>query len=74
MAPPVIKNKRSPSTLAREIGLVLIIKVILLWLLWHFFFSEPEGKHMRLPEQQVTQHLLSNTSSNPPRASTQHDR
>jgi hypothetical protein len=49
------------SILAWEIGIVLIIKLALLWLLWDLFFSAPQAKHMHLPEAQVTQHLLSNS-------------
>lgn len=41
-----------------EIVLVLILKFISLWLIWHFFFSAPKAKHMQLPEPQVTEHLL----------------
>jgi hypothetical protein len=46
-------------TLAWEIGIVLIVKCVLLWLLWYFFFSTPQVKHMQMPEPQVTQHVLS---------------
>lgn len=60
------QSRRRGLTLAWEIGIVLILKVILLWLLWHFFFSAPQAKHMRLPEPQVTQHLLSNSPASTP--------
>jgi len=76
MAPLANQTKQSRkrgSTLAWEISIVLIVKIVLLWLLWHFFFSAPAAKHMHLPEPQVTQHLLS-SSSNPTPASTQYDR
>lgn len=67
-------------TLAWEIGIVLIIKFALLWVLWDLFFSAPKARHMHLPESQVTQHLLSSPTANPAPesartqpASTQHD-
>ncbi len=44
-----------------EIAAILALKFILLWLLWYFFFSAPQAKHMQVPEPQVTQHLLSTT-------------
>ncbi|PRC93379.1 cytochrome oxidase putative small subunit CydP [Solimicrobium silvestre] len=44
-----------------EITIALIVKISLLWLLWQFFFSAPQAKHMHLPEPQVSQHLLSGT-------------
>jgi len=44
--------------LALEIVLVLLIKIVILTLLWHAFFSAPQTKKMRLPTPQVEQHLL----------------
>jgi hypothetical protein len=75
MASSTTKTKQAQQrglTLAWEIGIVLIIKFALLWLLWDLFFSHPQAKHMHLPESQVTQHLLS-SSSNPKPVSTKHD-
>ncbi len=46
-----------------EITLALLIKVAILTLLWHAFFSRPQTKHMRLPTATLEQHLLS-TSNN----------
>ncbi|MCH8618452.1 cytochrome oxidase putative small subunit CydP [Undibacterium sp. TS12] len=48
--------KRLP--LWMEIVLVLIVKVAILTLLWHAFFSRPQTKHMRLPADRLEQHLL----------------
>lgn len=74
LSPKTQQPSRRRLTLAWEIGIVLIIKLTLLWLLWSLFFSAPEAKHMQLPESQVTQHLLSSSPSNPVKpASTQHD-
>lgn len=72
LTPKTHPSPKRRSTLAWEIGIVLVVKCVLLWLLWHFFFSTPQVKHMRMPEPQVTQHVLSESSSNP--VSTQHDR
>ena len=44
--------------LALEIVLVLLIKIVILTLLWHAFFSTPQTKKMRMPTPQVEQHLL----------------
>lgn len=72
------QQKKRSLTLAWEIGIVLIVKVILLWLLWYFFFSAPQAKHMQVPPGQVTQHFLTDNISQPvnptiPPMSTQHD-
>ena len=44
--------------LALEITLALVIKISVLTLLWHAFFSAPQTKKMRLPTSQVEQHFL----------------
>ena len=44
--------------LAAEIALALLIKILILTLLWHAFFSTPQTKKMRMPTPQVEQHLL----------------
>ena len=44
--------------LAIEIALALLIKIVILTLLWHAFFSSPQTKKMRMPTPQVEQHLL----------------
>jgi hypothetical protein len=45
--------------LAVEIALALLIKLCVLFWLWHTFFSAPQTKKMRMPTAQVEQHLLS---------------
>lgn len=69
---------RRKLTLAWEISIVLIVKFILLWLLWYWFFSTPQAKHMQVPSGQVTQHLLADrvnqpATPTPPPMSTEHD-
>lgn len=44
--------------LAVEIALAVLFKLLLLFWLWHVFFSAPQAKKMRLPTSQVEQHLL----------------
>jgi len=51
------------SPLAREITLVLILKLALLGLIWWAFFSEPAARHMRLDPDRVQQQLLQSTST-----------
>ena len=51
------------SLLAREITLVLVLKLLLLGLIWWAFFSEPAARHMRLDPDRVQQHLLQSTST-----------
>ena len=54
---------RLPFALA--ITLVLALKVVLLMMLYHAFFSKPLVKKMRMPTVTVEQHLLGK-SANPP--------
>jgi len=48
----------SHRSLAFAISLALIVKIVLLYLLWHFFFSHPVARKMRMPTAQVENHLL----------------
>lgn len=52
--------------LALEITLALLIKVVILYALWHAFFSHPQARHMLLPTSQVEQHLLTGSAAHPP--------
>ncbi len=49
--------------LALEITLILVVKVALLFVLWKLCFSQPQVKKMRMPTNQVEQHLLGSPSS-----------
>ncbi|KWI52469.1 cytochrome oxidase putative small subunit CydP [Burkholderia pseudomultivorans] len=46
-------------TLARDITLVLIVKLILLMSLKYAFFNHPQAEHMSLPPAAVAEKLLS---------------
>ncbi|PRE93339.1 cytochrome oxidase putative small subunit CydP [Burkholderia multivorans] len=46
-------------TLARDITLVLILKLILLMSLKYAFFNHPQAEHMSLPPAAVAEKLLS---------------
>ncbi|MGU7771496.1 cytochrome oxidase putative small subunit CydP [Burkholderia sp. MR1-5-21] len=46
-------------TLARDIAIVLIIKLILLMALKYAFFNHPQAEHMSLPPAAVAEKLLS---------------
>ena len=57
------------SLLAREITLVLLLKLLLLGLIWWAFFSEPPARHMLLDPGRVQQKLLqSNSATDAPHA------
>ncbi|MDP3844061.1 MAG: hypothetical protein Q8Q81_16095 [Oxalobacteraceae bacterium] len=56
--------------LAVEITLALLLKLVLLFALWHAFFSDPQAKHMLVPAPQIEQHFLSDTALTPDFAST----
>jgi len=45
-------------SLGLAISLALVVKIVLLYLLWHFFFSHPLARKMRMPTAQVESHLL----------------
>jgi hypothetical protein len=51
--------------LALEIALALLLKITLLALLWHFFFSHPQARKMKMPLPQVEQHLLNSIPASP---------
>lgn len=44
--------------LAIEITLILVVKVLLLWLIWAYFFSQPIPKNER--QDAVTRMILNN--------------
>ena len=46
-------------TLARDITLVLIVKLVLLMSLKYAFFNHPQAEHMSLPPAVVAEKLLS---------------
>jgi hypothetical protein len=73
-------NHRSPSrrslrtrcadwargpTFARDIAIVLAIKLTLLMVLKYAFFNHPQAEHMSLPPAEVAQALLSIPASHP---------
>jgi hypothetical protein len=49
--------------LALEIALAVLLKLAILFALWHAFFSRPQATHMLLPTSQVEQHLLAGAAS-----------
>ena len=55
---PFRSGRKRGFVFAAEISLAVALKVVVLWLLWHAFFSAPQTKKMRLPTNQVEQHLL----------------
>lgn len=50
------------SALQRDILIILVIKLCLLSLIRHLYFSEPTAKHMQVSPQQIQQQLLSPSS------------
>lgn len=48
----------SQLPLGVEIALILLVKIAILTVLAKTFFSEPQAKKMRMPTEQVEQHLL----------------
>ncbi|MBV8665043.1 MAG: hypothetical protein JO269_01040 [Burkholderiaceae bacterium] len=48
-----------------EIALALAAKLLILFWIWHAFFSAPQAKHMRVPADQVAQHLLAARPTSP---------
>ncbi len=55
----------SRPRLARDITLVLIVKIIVLSLLWYAFFRHPQAPHFRMTMPQVEQRLLQATPATP---------
>ena len=53
----------------RDILILLVIKLILLFLVWRLWFSHPQAVHMNVPADQLEQHLLT-----PSPAGVNHDR
>lgn len=52
--------------LALEIALAVLLKLVILFALWHAFFSRPQATHMLLPTIQVEQHLLAGAAPHTP--------
>lgn len=61
----MLRRLHGPS-LALAITLALLLKALILFGLWHAFFSTPQAKHMRVPAAQVQQHFF----AAPPQART----
>ena len=51
-------NARRPYTLAREIVVILAIKISLLFVIWYFFFSAPQAHNMQVPAERMQQRLI----------------
>ncbi len=56
MPDPGCRNRPRWSSLAREVTIVLVVKMIALSLIWLAFFSSPAGRH--LDAEGVAQSLL----------------
>lgn len=56
--------------LGAEIALILLVKIAILTVLAKTFFSEPQAKKMRMPTEQVEQHLLAPAPSTAATATT----
>ncbi len=55
---PNHERRWRPSRFALEILLILLVKAAVLYGIWWAWFSAPEAKHMRLPEERVQQRLI----------------
>ncbi|WP_139169619.1 cytochrome oxidase putative small subunit CydP [Chitinasiproducens palmae] len=63
VAPPRRSTAWWRKPLAREIGLLLVCKLILLLVMRALFFSHPAAPHMRLPSDTVARALLGPSST-----------
>lgn len=61
---------KDPDRLHRHITILLLLKVCLLWLIWHNWFSQPAAPHMQMPPQRVDAHFLLGPLPNGPSAPT----
>ena len=52
-------TRRSRTTLAWEIGIALVLKFCLTYVIWAAWFSQPMAKHMRMDDNAVARALLS---------------
>jgi|GEM_PF-1740537 len=50
---------KKPSRLSRDISLILLIKCCLLWILWHYSFSNPVAQHMKVDDDRIQKQFLS---------------
>jgi hypothetical protein len=55
---PAPKDRASPSRLARDLGLVLLVKAALLTALWWAFFSHPVAPALHAEPRLVREHIL----------------
>jgi hypothetical protein len=65
-------NHRHLSPLVRDIGFVLIIKVVLLTGLWWAFFRHPVAADFRAEPRHVREHVFPSSSSAVTRPETAH--
>ncbi len=50
---------KKTSQLSRDISLILLIKCCLLWILWHYSFSNPVAQHMKVDDDRIQKQFLS---------------
>lgn len=60
--------------LARELTLIVMVKVAVLLVFKYTLFGHPQAPHMELPPTQVAQALLSVPASHPPASGVHHDK
>lgn len=66
-----LNKQQRYSRLAVEITIVLTVKVILIWLLWWSFFSQPIPKEAR--QDAVTRVILTPSVTRPSEAQNNHN-
>lgn len=66
-ATPRLRGKRPQrrERLALTLFVTVAVKCLVLYGLWHAFFSHPQTKHMLLPSGQVERHLFSVPAAGP---------
>jgi hypothetical protein len=56
--PGAVSPPRPVSGLAREITIILALKIGVLCAIWFAWFSAPQARHLPMPPERVTQHLI----------------
>jgi len=55
--------QRSLTGLARELVVILTIKVVVLFAIWWMWFSAPQARHMQMPTGQVDDRVIKTPAS-----------
>jgi hypothetical protein len=65
MTTPIRPTRRRLAGLARDLAIVVVLKIAVLMALKYAFFNHPQAQHMEMPPGDVARQLLSGSTASP---------